>query len=111
MATVLEKATTVYEKGQTTLPVDVRRALGVAAGDSVTFSVEGDGTVRLKKTVDEGAEDHALTAFLELLADDLQARPQVITGLTASLEARLRDLTAGTHIDRDRDCIAGDVGL
>jgi antitoxin PrlF len=111
MPAVLEKATTVYGKGQTTIPVDVRRALGVTAGDSVTFRVEGDGTVLVQKTAEDRNEDPALAPFLGFLADDLKARPRAIAGLTASLEARLRELTGGTSIDRDRDCIEGDVGL
>lgn len=40
----------------------------------------------------------------------LAARQQ-ITGLTDALELRLREITADTRVDRDLDCINGDVGL
>ena len=38
---------TVTSKGQVTVPVSVRRHLGLEAGSSVTFVVEEDGTVHL----------------------------------------------------------------
>lgn len=110
MPAVLEKASTVSDKGQTTLPVDVRRALGVAGGDSVTFRVEGDGTVLVRKTEEE-AEDPALAAFLGFLAADIQQRPREIRAITGSLEMRLWEIIAQTEVHADRDCISGDVGL
>jgi len=33
---------TVTSKGQVTLPVDVRRSLGIHAGDRLTFTLQGD---------------------------------------------------------------------
>ena len=40
-------AATVTSKGQVTVPVSVRRHLGLEPGSSVTFVVEDDGTVHL----------------------------------------------------------------
>lgn len=111
MVAVLEKATTVYKKGQTTLPAEVRTVLGVGPGDSVTFVVDGDGTVLVQKTAQETREDPALAPFLSFLAADMHDRPTAIASLTEGLEARLRELTRGAKIDRDRDRITGDVGL
>jgi AbrB family looped-hinge helix DNA binding protein len=45
-------------KHQTTIPVEVRRALGLRAGDRVEFSVEG-GTVTLRKAEPRLSEDLA----------------------------------------------------
>jgi len=110
MVAVLEKASTIYKKGQTTLPIEVRNALGVHAGDSVTFRVEGDGTVLVRKT--EGREDDpAMASFLQFLADDIARHPHVIQPLTSDLERELRAITAKTMIDREHDRIEGDVGL
>jgi len=36
---------TVTSKGQVTLPAAVRRALGIATGDRISFAVEGDHAV------------------------------------------------------------------
>jgi antitoxin PrlF len=112
MDPVLEKSSTIYRKGQTTLPIEVRKALGVAAGDSVTFRVERNGTVNLRKAEEEDEPaDAAMDAFLQFLANDIRERPQAIRPVTEALELRLRELTASTVIDRDHDRIEGDVGL
>lgn len=110
MVAVLEKASTIYKKGQTTLPLEVRNALGVNPGDSVTFRVEGDGTVLVRRT-EESDQDPAIEAFLEFLAEDMQNRPHAIRALTRSLERSLRAIIEETEIDREKDQILGDVGL
>jgi AbrB family looped-hinge helix DNA binding protein len=48
--------TRLTTKHQTTIPVEVRRALGVRAGDHVEFSVEG-GTVTLRKAEPRLSDD------------------------------------------------------
>ena len=52
MATVTRLTT----KHQTTIPVEVRRALGLKAGDQVEFSVEGNA-VTLRKAEPRLSED------------------------------------------------------
>ncbi len=42
-----EIVSTVTSKGQVTLPVAVRRHLGIDAHDKVAFVIESDGSVRL----------------------------------------------------------------
>lgn len=44
----MSTVTRLTTKHQTTIPIEVRRALGLRAGDQVEFSVEG-GTVTLRK--------------------------------------------------------------
>jgi AbrB family looped-hinge helix DNA binding protein len=39
---------TVTRKGQVTIPVDIRRALGLAAGGPVEFAYQDDGAVTLR---------------------------------------------------------------
>jgi AbrB family looped-hinge helix DNA binding protein len=39
---------TVTSKGQVTLPLEIRKLLGVTAGDKVAFSVHDDGTVEVR---------------------------------------------------------------
>ena len=41
-------ASTISEKGQTTIPVSVRRALRIGKGDSIGYLIEGN-EVKLKK--------------------------------------------------------------
>ncbi len=109
MAAVLEKESTIYRKGQTTVPLEVRNALGVGPGDTVTFRVESDGTVLVRKAEED--EDPVVEAFLTFLESDVQRRPQAVQPITVSLEDRLRGLTADATVDRKNDRIAADVGL
>ncbi|HEX2763129.1 MAG TPA: type II toxin-antitoxin system PrlF family antitoxin [Allosphingosinicella sp.] len=107
-AVVVEKNAKVTAQGQTTVPASIRERLGVRPGDTITFSVDGDGNVMLRRA-EEG--DPAISAFLEFLSNDIQRNPAGLRPVTASLERRLRRLTRATVIDRDKDCITVDVGL
>ena len=40
---------TVTRKGQVTLPVEIRRALGIKQGDKIAFEVDGQGVARLAR--------------------------------------------------------------
>ncbi len=68
----------VMAKGQVTIPKDVRKVLGVASGDRITFIVEGD-TVRivnsavyamqiLQREMDGEAERTGLTSDYDVIA-------------------------------------------
>ena len=109
MATILERDAKVTSQGQVTVPAPIRERLGVGPGDHVTFAVDIQGNVTLGRSDDR--DDPAIDAFLEFLANDIQQRPGQVRGLTASLEQRLRALTAETVVDRANDRIRGDVGL
>ena len=39
----------ITAKNQTTVPAEVRKALGVGPGDRLRYAVEADGTVRVEK--------------------------------------------------------------
>ncbi len=41
---------TVTSKGQVTIPVELRRAIGLDEGDRLLFELEPDGTVQLRPT-------------------------------------------------------------
>jgi AbrB family looped-hinge helix DNA binding protein len=43
-----EIVSTLTSKGQVTVPVEIRRHLGVRQGDKLSFVIEDDGTVELK---------------------------------------------------------------
>lgn len=45
---MLRGSTTVTRKGQVTVPVEIRRALGLKEGDRVTFTMD-NGTVRFER--------------------------------------------------------------
>jgi antitoxin PrlF len=107
MRIALEEVSTITAKGQTTIPKAVRQALGVDYGDQIAFVVDETG-VHLTRA--QGKEDPAITAFLELLANDLTGKPETINSLSPVLAARLVALQMGEVIDVD-DPIIGDVAL
>lgn len=43
-----ELVSTISSKGQVTLPIDVRRKLGVGTADKVAFVLTDDGTIELR---------------------------------------------------------------
>ena len=45
---VREIVSTITSKGQITVPIDVRRHLGLGVGDKLAFLIGEDGTVRVK---------------------------------------------------------------
>ncbi len=45
-----EIVSTVTSKGQVTIPVEVRKLLGIERGDKLTFVIEDGGSIRIKAT-------------------------------------------------------------
>ena len=106
MATVIEKVSTVSVTGQTTIPVEVRDALGVAAGDKVAYQIGPDAVTVRKAEMG----DPTLEPFLELLAADIRQRPGALREVTSDLRDRLLRLTSETKVDRN-ERLVGDSGL
>jgi len=55
---VLSVNATLTSKGQITIPVQVRRALGAAAGDKLTFETTAEGAVLLLRKNDENTTEN-----------------------------------------------------
>ncbi len=69
---ILREVATMTSTGQITLPRAVRQALGAGVGARVAFELHGDGQIVVSHANSEH-EDSAIAAFLDLLADDIQA--------------------------------------
>ncbi len=69
---IIHEVATMTAKGQITLPKTIRQALGVDVGAKVAFELREDGQVVVSRA-DTEHEDPAIGAFLDLLADDIQA--------------------------------------
>lgn len=106
MAETIEETSKITEKGQTTVPKAVRRALGVTYGGEIAFRVE-NGRVTV---VNPKAEhrDPALGSFLKLLEKDIAAGRNV-RDLPPSLAAALRKALK-TKVDLT-ESLEGDVEL
>jgi len=76
---------TLTSKGQITLPVDVRRRLGLEQGDRVSFDVRGDGVVELRR------EGRSLLASVGLL------KPSVRGVTVEQMEAAVLGEAARRH--------------
>jgi len=93
------------KRSQTTIPLAVKNALHLGAGDQLGYVINGD-EVRLVNVADETHhEDPLMTRFLEFLAQDAQARPQILTPLPSLLLARMQELSARVFIDHDADIV------
>jgi len=108
MADVLVKEAKITAQGQITIPAPIRENLGVSTGDTISFAVDTEGSVMVRRSDDP---DPALASFLEFLANDIQRHPERVRPVTDGLEKRLRVITRATIIDKENDHITGDVGL
>ncbi len=101
MTILIEEASTVTRKGQTTVPKAVRDALGVKSGDRIVFSVDATGAVSLaRREVDDEA---AVDAFLAFLSNDIKRRPEAIKPLRQEDIDRLSELLEGVELDLEAD--------
>lgn len=71
---------TVTAKGQTTIPIAVRKALDVMPEDKLEFTILEGGRVEVKKARDEGS-DPIVERYLEFLEQDLMKNPQKLSVL------------------------------
>jgi len=101
----IHEEATLTSKGQITLPKPIRQALGVDVGGKVAFDLHEDGQVIVTRA-DAEHEDPAIGAFLDLLANDIQAGRQVRTLPEDLAQAMLAQ--AGRGVDLDEE-IQGDV--
>ena len=67
----IHEVATLTSKGQITLPKSIRQALGADTGSKLAFELRGGEVVVTR--ADAEHEDPAITAFLTLLARDIEA--------------------------------------
>lgn len=103
-----EEVSTITEKGQTTVPSSVRKALGLNKGDKIAFRVGRSG-VSVRRAEPERS-DPAIGAFLAFLAEDITKNPGQLQALPSVLADRIKDLVRGMEDDADA-AIEGDVAL
>lgn len=108
MAVTVEERSKITSKGQTTVPVAVRRALGVSLGDEIAFVVDEHG-VSVRR-VETEQEDPVIGAYLDFLARDMAKNPQNIVPFPTDLAKRMAELTEGVMFDPDEE-IEGPVAL
>lgn len=98
----------ITAKGQTTVPISVRKALRLGSGDRIAFVVNENG-VSVQRA-DEEEADPAITSFLAFVAGDMQHRPEAIRLLSPEMRDRIAGLVNGVGHEPDEP-IEGDVSI
>ena len=98
MSKILESASTLTDRYQTTIPEPIRELLHLHKRDKITYTIEDDGKVLISRAT---AEDPVLSDFLTFLATDIKNNPSHLQSFSPSLIDRARRLTSGVEIDLD----------
>ena len=106
MNQILEQAT-LTSKGQITLPKAIRQALGVAAGEKLSFEWNGTQVV-VRRADARQHEDPAIKGLLALLEKDI-AGGRNLDPLPSELLQAMESSLEGEHVSDDE--IEGPVAL
>lgn len=110
MSALTRKVSTITQKGQTTIPKQVRDALGLDYGGRIAFYIDENRRVSVERD-DEDADDPVVDSFLAFLAKDMKDHPEKTIGeFPDALVTRMEALTKGIVVDLDAP-IDGDVEL
>lgn len=102
MGKLLEIESTITERGQTTVPAAIRKALGLKRSGKVLFQQMDDGTIAIApKTDDDDGDDPVIGNFLAFLERDMMQRPEALTPLSRELLERGDRLVEGIEVDLD----------
>jgi antitoxin PrlF len=84
---IFEQVSTLSSKGQTTVPMAVRKVLRLEVGDRIAFRIAGQKVELV--AADDAADDPVIGQFLGFLARDMARRPKGIQALSRTFAARL----------------------
>ena len=102
MGALLEIEATITERGQTTVPSAIRKALGVGRNDKIMFRQMDDGSVVIAPvSADCESDDPVIANFLAFLERDMSDRPAAIVPLTGDLLDRGKALVRDVEVDLD----------
>jgi antitoxin PrlF len=102
MGALFEIEATITERGQTTVPSAIRKALGVGQNGKIMFRQMDDGSVIIAPKSDEQEEsDPVIAKFLAFLERDMSDRPERLAPLKQELLDRGEALVEGVEIDLD----------
>lgn len=102
MGALLEIEATITERGQTTVPSAIRKALGVGKQGKVVFRHMDDGSVIIaRKPSRERLDDPVISNFLAFLERDMSEHPAALVPLSGKLRDRGAALVKGVDFDLD----------
>jgi antitoxin PrlF len=98
MAKILQAASTLTDRYQTTIPQPVRELLHLNKRDKITYTIENNGKVLISRATED---DPILADFLNFLANDIKNNPSHVQSFSQALIDRAHSLTSGIEIDLD----------
>lgn len=98
---VLRAESTLTDRYQTTIPQDIRKALGLSKRDRIAYKLSSDGAVSISRASSEDEADPVIDKFLDFLADSMVANPESIAPLTSAMRDRVSPLVEGVEYDID----------
>ncbi len=98
MTKILQAASTLTDRYQTTIPEPVRELLHLNKRDKITYTLEDNGKVLISRT---NEDDPLLGDFLHFLSSDIKNNPSHIQSFSPALIKRARSLTSGIEVDLD----------
>lgn len=91
---------TLTARYQTTIPTEVRRRLGLNAGDQITYQFTDEGRVEL---IRDSSEDQVLGAMLEALERNLATYPERLVAVDELMYDDLKKWDLDVDLDSDLD--------
>lgn len=98
MSKILQAASTLTDRYQTTIPEPVRELLHLNKRDKITYTLEENGKVLISRTTED---DPILGDFLVFLANDIKNNPAHVHSISSNLINRAQSLVSGVEIDLD----------
>ena len=96
----LETESTLTDRFQTTVPGPVRQALQLGKKDKIKYAIQSDGSVVISRA-EKQESDPVLGEFLSFIARDMQAHPERLEPLSASMRESVDALVQDVEFDLD----------
>lgn len=100
MASRVGEISKLGNRYQTTVPKGVRKHLNLGKGDRIRHSAEPGGRVYMEAE-ESTREDHAVGAFLDFPADDIEKHPERLKPIGGPLLDHARELVKNIEVDLD----------
>lgn len=98
MRKILQAASTLTDRYQTTIPESVRELLHLNKRDKITYTIEENGKILISRAT---KDDPILGDFLAFLANDIKNNPSHVRSISSDLIKRAQSLVSGVEVDLD----------
>ena len=100
----IEASAKVTSKGQITIPISARQAMGLGEGDLVRFTVLDGGKVEIAKLASIESDDRVVAAYLAFLETDMLRNPSKLVPFErpASVNELIKGVDLTGWLDEDQ---------